>query len=282
MSSTISSLSIVEVSSLNVNTKIKANKTQAAAVRVLFACIYRDSVGINEDFFRGCNHQGGLIMRVTIRDIARELGMSPSTVSQALNNKGKLRPETRGRVRATARLMGYFNPNDPFGPLPELSGRPMRVVTTAVTDNEPRLDQIQGFPLRVLRGIEDALEPYHIPMLLTSKRQLYNGLPKDHLGTLVIGGYIDDETAAVLEACQFPVVIIGSCTNSLRLCSVEADSMGGIRMAIEYLYGLGHRHIALLNGPDTTRTSERKYIGYLSAMNLLNLDHNYVFSTQHI
>ena len=221
-------------------------------------------------------------MRVTIRDIARELGMSPSTVSQALNNKGKLRPETRGRVRATARLMGYFNPNDPFGPLPELSGRPMRVVTTAVTHNEPRLDQFQGFPLRVLRGIEDALEPYHIPMVLTSKRQLYNGLPKDHLGTLVIGGYIDDETAAVLEACQFPVVIIGSCTNSLRLCSVEADSMGGIRMAIEHLYRLGHRHIALLNGPDTTRTSERKYIGYLSAMNLLNLDHNYVFSTQHI
>ena len=62
----------------------------------------------------------------------------------------------------------------------------------------------------------------------------------------MIGGYIDDETAGVLEACQFPVVVIGSCTNSLRLCSVEADALGGVRMAVEYLYSLGHKHIALL------------------------------------
>ena len=45
--------------------------------------------------------------RVSIRDVAREAGVSVTTVSHALNDKGRLNPETRRRVRDVADALGY-------------------------------------------------------------------------------------------------------------------------------------------------------------------------------
>ncbi|MGB6579953.1 MAG: LacI family DNA-binding transcriptional regulator [Streptosporangiaceae bacterium] len=61
--------------------------------------------------------------RVTIRDVAARAGVSIGTASKALNGQGKLRAETRGRVAAAARELG-FAPNVlargcwPGGPTP--------------------------------------------------------------------------------------------------------------------------------------------------------------------
>ena len=45
--------------------------------------------------------------RVSIKDVAREAGVSVTTVSHALNGKGRLNPDTRERVRSVARQLGY-------------------------------------------------------------------------------------------------------------------------------------------------------------------------------
>ena len=50
------------------------------------------------------------VRRVTIRDVAARAGVSTGTVSKALNGQGKLRAETRGRVAAAAKELG-FAPN---------------------------------------------------------------------------------------------------------------------------------------------------------------------------
>jgi DNA-binding LacI/PurR family transcriptional regulator len=46
--------------------------------------------------------------RVTIGDVARGAGVSPTTVSHALNGKGAVRPATRARVLRTAKRLGYL------------------------------------------------------------------------------------------------------------------------------------------------------------------------------
>src|SRR3954469_12289274 len=48
-----------------------------------------------------------MVARVSIRDVAREAGVSVTTVSHALNGKGRLNPETRDRVREVADRLGY-------------------------------------------------------------------------------------------------------------------------------------------------------------------------------
>ena len=55
-----------------------------------------------------------MVSRVSIRDVAREAGVSVTTVSHALNGKGRLNPETRERVREIADRLGY-RPNPPRG-----------------------------------------------------------------------------------------------------------------------------------------------------------------------
>lgn len=203
-------------------------------------------------------------MPVTIRQIAKALGMSPSTVSQALNNKGLLRRETRMKVRETARQMGYFLRDDPFGINPVISGRPIRVLF-AGSSEVPRRDEIGPFASKVLEGALQVLAPYHTELLWSSDRDA-DTVPADLIGTIVIGGSVSDQLAASLESTNLPSVIVGShVASSRRLGAVETDAQLGIRMAIDHLVGLGHRHIGLLNGSPLTRTSDQKLTGFVRA-----------------
>ena len=48
-----------------------------------------------------------MVRRITIKDIARKAGVSPQTVSRAINDKGEIRPETRARILHIAKQLGY-------------------------------------------------------------------------------------------------------------------------------------------------------------------------------
>jgi len=203
-------------------------------------------------------------MRVSVRQIARELGMSPSTVSQALNNKGFLRPETRLKVRQTARRMGYFLPDDPFGINPVISGRPIRVVF-AGAGAVPGEDKLGTFAEQVLEGARQVLAPYHTSLVWACDRDVGDA-PPYLVGNLVIGGTVSDELAAALEAAEAPSVIVGThVATSRRLGAVEVDAELGVRMAVHHLVSLGHRNIGFLNGPPKTRTSDQKLTGFVRA-----------------
>ena len=201
-------------------------------------------------------------MGVTIRALAHKLNLSPSTVSQALNGKGSLRKETRERVRKTARMMGYFISTDPFGVLPELSGRPMRVITSS----SRKIEESWGTSMMVVKEISKCLEPYRMPVLLASDEQLLDDLPIDHLGTLVFGGFVSEDLHRPLRESKQPVVVIGSHVSSKEFCSVEPDAITGMRMGISLLHSLGHSRIGFVNGPKTTLMSDMKLTGFVRGM----------------
>ena len=71
--------------------------------------------------------------RVTLRDVAERAGVSTAAISQALNDRGSLRPETRERIKAIAAELGY-TPNKHAAAL--RSGRTMSIgfVMPAVGD----------------------------------------------------------------------------------------------------------------------------------------------------
>ncbi len=188
--------------------------------------------------------------------------MSPSTVSQALNNKGFLRPETRMKVREAARQMGYFLPDDPFGINPIISGRPIRALFAGADDVPSR---VGTFAAKVLEGALQVLEPYHTTLVWAGDKDVEQSLP-NLIGTLVIGGLVSDELAAKLESADTPAVIVGShVATSRKLGAVEVDAQLGVRMAVDHLVSLGHRNIGLLNGSPKTRTSDQKLTGFVRA-----------------
>ncbi len=75
--------------------------------------------------------------RVSIRDVAREAGVSVTTVSHALNGKGRLNPETRRRVLEVAEQLGY-RPNPAARSL--VSGRTGLIAAMASLPSDPKVE----------------------------------------------------------------------------------------------------------------------------------------------
>jgi LacI family transcriptional regulator len=85
--------------------------------------------------------------RLTIRDVARASNVSIGTVSKALNNNGHMRPETREKILAAARELG-FRPNDLAQSLHRGQSFTVGVIST---------DAFGRFTMPIVEGIEECL-----------------------------------------------------------------------------------------------------------------------------
>ncbi|MBO0794002.1 MAG: LacI family DNA-binding transcriptional regulator [Ktedonobacteraceae bacterium] len=184
---------------------------------------------------------------VTIHDVAREAGVTIGTVSKALNGQGKLRPETRERVRAAAARLG-FRPNEHAQNL--MRGRSFTVglITT---------DSYGRFSIPLMLGIEDTLGPAQISVFLCDARDdpareqqhIESLLAKRVDGIIVTGRRIDPRPPIDIGNAGIPVLYAYTqTTDSGALCLLPDDEQGG-RIAIEHLLRLGRRHIAHITGP---------------------------------
>lgn len=203
-------------------------------------------------------------MPVTGKDIAEKLGLSPSTVSQALNNKGSLKSETIALVRRTAREMGYQH-SKANGNVPTLRNKMVPVILSGTAQGGHRRS-VSGLDSKVLAGIDASLAGFDARSMLTTELQLDRLLQPESFGALIIGGYASRETLAFLEAHAIPTVAIASPIASPIVSSVQVDVVAGVRTAVEHLNDLGHERIALLNGPPETLASDLKLTGYLRGL----------------
>lgn len=182
----------------------------------------------------------------TVSDVAARAGVSTGTVSKALNGRGQLRAETRDRVAAAARDLGW-QPNALARSL--LAGRSYTVglITT---------DSFGRFTIPVMLGAEDTLGAGEISVLLCDGR----GDPireQHHLRTL-LGRRVDGimVTGRRLEprapiATDLPVPVVYAFAQSQRLedTSVINDDPQGARLAIDHLLLTGRSAVAHVTGP---------------------------------
>jgi LacI family transcriptional regulator len=184
---------------------------------------------------------------VTIHDVAREAGVSIGTVSKALNGQGKLRPETRERIRMIARKLG-FRPNDLAQSL--MRGRSFTVglITT---------DSYGRFSIPLMLGIEDTLGPAQISVFLCDARDdparerqhIESLLAKRVDGIIVTGRRIDLRPAIDVGHTGVPVLYAyAQVIEPGALCLLVDDEQGG-HLATEHLLRAGRRQLAHITGP---------------------------------
>jgi LacI family transcriptional regulator len=184
---------------------------------------------------------------VTIHDVAREAGVTIGTVSKALNGQGKLRLETRERIRAIADQLG-FRPNDLAQSL--MRGRSF-TVGLITTDNYGR------FSIPLMQGIEDTLGTAQISVFLCNARDdparerehIESLLAKRVDGIIVTGRRIDPRPPINTGNTSIPVLYAYTqATDPAALCLLPDDEQGGY-IATEHLLKLGRRHLAHITGP---------------------------------
>jgi DNA-binding LacI/PurR family transcriptional regulator len=183
---------------------------------------------------------------VTIADVARAAGVSPSTVSYVLSGKRAISEETRRRVQRSIHKLGY-QPNAGARALASSRTSVLALVVPLRTDlNVPVVMQFVAATVAKARGFD------HDVLLLT-KDEGPDGLRRVAGSSLADALIVMDVESSeprmpVLQALGRPVVLIGVPTDPGGLTCVDLDFTAAGAATVTHLAELGHRNIALL-GP---------------------------------
>jgi LacI family transcriptional regulator len=205
--------------------------------------------------------------RVTSADVATRAGVSRTTVSLVLNERGDSIPETtRRRVQDAARTLGYHPHHSARG----LAGGRSQTLALVLRQSA---EQVAGDALlaETLRGLAVAARLASHRVLvepLTPGEATYGELVRSGRadGLVVSGPLFDDPELADLVAEGFPIVIQGHVPGSLAP-SVDVDNTASSRLAVDHLLELGHRRIACItNAPLAYTAAADRLAGYREAL----------------
>ena len=188
------------------------------------------------------------VRRASIKDVAREAGVSVTTVSHALNGKGRLSDATRERVASVAERLGY-RANPAARNL--VSGRSGLIAAMASLPDDPRVQFAEFGYYTALIGAASgaALARDHALVVAPPSR---SGLIWDRValdGVIVIDPMVGDHALPALRSRGIPFVTIGRDPDHDGVDAVvTADEEGGTCQVLDHLYR-GGRRVALLSGP---------------------------------
>ncbi|MGE5482380.1 MAG: LacI family DNA-binding transcriptional regulator, partial [Bacteroidota bacterium] len=197
--------------------------------------------------------------KLSLRDVAKELGLAPSTVSRALNHPEMVSPATRARVLEAVRKSRYQ---------PDLVARSLRIKQTS-TLGLIVSDILNPFHAALARAIEEAAQRRGFTVVLGNTNEEENR-EQAYLDVLVasrVEGIILVPCATNSRGLQrvveqgVPVVQVDRLTPNVSTDAVLLDNRLGARLAVEHLLSLGHRRIGFISGPQHLTTGVERLEG---------------------
>jgi LacI family transcriptional regulator len=200
-------------------------------------------------------------MRVTIHDIAKLLGVSPSTVSRALSGKGRISPAMREKIRQVAEELGYR----PNALARGLATRRTGEVGVVIHERHLPLDE-RSFYGVILETIEAELAQhgYHV-LFSTLGDQLFPRCVEERRvdGLIILGTDVSEDLVRSL-AQIVPLVLVDHALPGIP--SVVGDNVGGAKLATAHLLEHGHREVAFVAETLTDPSFRARFEGYQLAL----------------
>mgnify|MGYP006277431551 CR=1 FL=1 len=216
---------------------------------------------------------------ITVKDIAKKLGLHHSTVSRALRDYPDISEKTKEKVNELARKMNY-TPN---------------IVAQSLKTNKSNLigiivpEILHNFFSSAISGIENYVYNHgYVPIVLQSNESTEReNLNIEAMITNRIAGIIvsvSQETVSGDNLQKFidksiPVVFFDRAIKGLKAGYVLSDDENGALQGVQYLIKQGYRKIAHFSGPENLTISRNRMQGYLKALkkNKLPIDSNLIF-----
>jgi LacI family transcriptional regulator len=206
---------------------------------------------------------------MNLKELAQRLGLSPTTVSRALNGYPEVNEATRERVMAAAKEHNY-HPNTRAIRL--ATGRAMAVghVIPIATRHEIVNPVFADF----IAGAGETYSRNDYDMLLSvvpdeEEEQAYRAMKlKGNVdGVIVHSPRENDPRIPLLREIGLPFVVHGRATGTTAAYSwLDVNNRRAFLRATEYLLDLGHRRIALVNGLEFMDFAIRRRRGYVEAL----------------
>lgn len=201
---------------------------------------------------------------ITIKDIARELGVSINTVSRALNNKPDVSDETRQRVLDTADRLGY---------VPNTLARSL-VAGETCTLGLICSDLVNPFYARIAQGVEETARADGYTTIIAStneendaERRAVNLMRSKRVdGMLISPTQLSYEHIARLIQEHIPFILVNRHIDEFQTGYVVNNNQHGAYQAVQHLVSLGHRRIAHITGPIRISSVKERISGYVQAL----------------
>lgn len=205
-------------------------------------------------------------MSATIREVAREAGVSVATVSRVFNDKGPIREETRQRILEVALRLGYA----PNAAARSLSTRKTGTIGVLLPD-------LYGeFFSEVIRGLDLAARRSGFHILVSSSHSdrseveaVLRALRGRVDGLIVMSPEADARALEANLPGTLPIVLLNCPVEGSAFDSINLDNYGGASAMIRHLAGLGHRRIAHVKGAPGNNDALERLLGYREAMQSL-------------
>jgi DNA-binding LacI/PurR family transcriptional regulator len=210
-------------------------------------------------------HIKGVVLMVTIKDIAKAAGVSPSTVSRVISKHSRISASTSNKINKIMTEMGYH---------PNMMAKSLVSKTTktlAIMLPRPAEELFQDFFFgELLRGILTQATPAGYDMLLTAATSPLN--EKETVSRLVLGrrvdgvillsARVDDPLITMLSEQNFPAVLVGRANVAAPLLSVDNDNEQAAYDATRHLIMQGHQRIGFVSGPPNLTVALDRMAGY--------------------
>lgn len=186
---------------------------------------------------------------VSIKDIAKQAGVSISTVSYALNGSPKVTEETSNRILAIAKELDYV----PNAAARQLKKRETKIIGAYLTDFEG------AFYGELLQGIKEILNKKGYDLIVCSGAQSHRLLPERMLdGAIVLDTSFPTEELLQYAERGHKLVVLDRELTHENVNQVRLDNKAGAALAVEYLIDQGHRKIIAVTGPKDSYDSQKR------------------------
>lgn len=209
--------------------------------------------------------------RTTITEIANELGVSPSTVSRALNNHPAIRKKTKKAVVKLAKKLNY-QPNLLALNLLKKKTNTIGVIVPEITSY---------FFSSVINGIQDLVKPLGVNMIIGQSNESYEEEKSivQTFASIRVDGFLISPSSQtknfdhlrILTENNIPLVIFDRDCEGIEVDKVFVDEYKGAFQAVEYLIQTGCKRIAHIAGHQTLSTARHRLKAYKDALTKHNI-----------
>lgn len=208
-------------------------------------------------------------MGVTIKELAKKLGVSQGTVSKALNDRKDVGQELKARIKKVAEEMGY-TPN----PIARrLSTNKSYTIGVFILSRD-NIKLPENFGVYFLDGIAEEASKNDYDLLfftITSamkQNKSYIKLCEERRvdGAVFIGISQDDPHLKEISKSKIPVAVIDAVVEGEKVMCISSDNKDGVKKGMEYLYNAGKRDIAIISSSPVSEVARERYEAYIDFM----------------
>ena len=208
---------------------------------------------------------------VTIKDLAKALGISVSTVSRALKNHPDISQETCRTVQELAKQLNY-TPNAIALSLKQQKTNFIGVIIPQI---------IHHFFSCIISGIENVANTHGYNVIIFQSNEDFErekSICKSVMNSRVDGLLVsiskntkDSEHFKELQKAGIPIVFFDRILGDINSDKVGVDDFQGAITAVEHLISIGCRRIAHLSAPQNLQIAQKRQLGYFEALKNANL-----------